>query len=222
VDIRKFPRTTELFFTFALIGLSAVGMGILQAIRSVPVKHGWMSQEEIDEGLGLVQLYPGAIMVDLIAYIGYRLAGIRGSILSVLGFIAPSLVMLLGLSWAYFKYGSHPEVSEIAIGLVALVVGVIINMTIDFAAQHARTPPLAIVAFGSFAIEIAGINVMWAVLGSLLVGGLLFRSLSMTTPIHVEKSEDTKDTLLSGRRLVLSVLPGLAVAAGATQEHSRL
>jgi len=131
------PQLRALFITFLVVGVSAVGMGILQAIRSVPVRKGWMSQEEVDEGMGLVQLDPGAIMVDLIAYIGYRLRGIRGSLISVLAFIGPSIAMLLGLSWAFFRYHSHPVIVDLAVGLEALVVGVLVNMTIDFGAEHA-------------------------------------------------------------------------------------
>jgi len=56
-------------------------VGIMQAVRSVPVERGWTSQEDIDEGMGFVQLYPGAIMVDIITYIGYRLRGVRGALM---------------------------------------------------------------------------------------------------------------------------------------------
>jgi len=41
-------------------------------------------------------------------YIGYRLRGIRGALVSVVAFVGPSLVLLLGLSWAFFTYKSHP------------------------------------------------------------------------------------------------------------------
>ena len=47
------PSLLELFTTFLVVGVSAVGLGIMQAIRTVPVQRGWMSQEDIDEGMGL-------------------------------------------------------------------------------------------------------------------------------------------------------------------------
>ena len=64
----------ELFWLFFVIGLTACGVAILQSIRSVSVKRGWLSRDEIDEGLGLVQTYPGAMMTDLVTYVGYRCA----------------------------------------------------------------------------------------------------------------------------------------------------
>ena len=99
-----------LFGVFFVIGLTAFGMAILQSIRSVPVKRGWLRLEDVDEGLGLVQMYPGAMMVDLVTYVGYRIRGIRGALAAVVGFITPSLLLVLGLSWAYALYGAAPGV----------------------------------------------------------------------------------------------------------------
>jgi len=97
------PGTVALFLTFLVVGVSAFGMAIMQIVRSTPVKRGWLSQQEVDEGFGVVQLYPGAIMIDLVAFIGYRLRRIRGAIAAAAGFLAPSLLLMLGLSWAYFS-----------------------------------------------------------------------------------------------------------------------
>ena len=208
------PSLLELFTTFLVVGVSAVGLGIMQAIRTVPVQHGWMSQEDIDEGMGLVQLYPGAIMVDLITYIGYRLRGIRGGLVSVVAFVTPSLVLLLGLSWAFFTFHSHPAVIDLAIGLEALVVGVLLNMTLDFGAQHAKGVIPALMALGAFAVEVAGQNVLWAVLGALVVGGLALRPTSGTfgTP---PVANNPSPVAISWRRLALATVPGLVVAVGA-------
>jgi len=211
------PSLIELSTTFLVVGVSAVGMGILQAIRTVPVQRGWMSQEDIDEGMGLVQLYPGAIMVDLITYIGYRLRGIRGALVSVVAFVAPSLVLLLGLSWAFFTFHSHPAVIDLAIGLEALVVGVLLNMTLDFGAQHASGMLPALVALGAFAVELAGQNVLWAVLGALVVGGFALRPASGSSVASGARpaAKAPSPVAISWRRLALATVPGLVVMVGA-------
>lgn len=132
------PGVAELFVTFLVIGVSAFGMAMMQAIRSTPVKRGWTSREEIDEGFGLVQLYPGATMVDLVTYFGYRMHRVRGALAAVAGFVTPSLVLLLVLSWAYVTYGANPGVRNLVVGLDALAVGVPVHGAADFGAQHAR------------------------------------------------------------------------------------
>jgi chromate transporter len=90
---RTRPGPLELFRVFFRIGLTSFGMAILQNIRSIPVQRGWLSRAEIDEGLGLVQLYPGAIMVDLVAYIGYRVARITGALAAAAGFVEENTAM---------------------------------------------------------------------------------------------------------------------------------
>ncbi len=226
VGIVAGPTTAELFVTFLVIGASAFGMAIMQSIRSIPVKRGWLSREEIDEGFGLVQLYPGALMVDLVAYIGYRMRRVRGALAAVAGFVTPSLVLLLGLSWAYFTYGAHPEVRNLLVGLDALVVGVLINVAADFGSQHARDAIASIVAIGAFALAVAGANVLWAVLGGFAVGALAWRqptpasigsleSKVSVSPNPVDTSAAELDAAwrFSWRRLAWASVPGLIVLA---------
>ena len=211
---RPAPAATvpELFRAFFLIGLTSFGMAILQNIRSVPVKRGWLAREEIDEGLGLVQLYPGAIMMDLVAYIGYRVRRISGALAAAAGFVTPSLVLMLVLSWAYREYGAAAGVRELVTGLDAIVVGVVANVALDFAGQHARGRVEAALAVGAFAVGVAGVNLLWAVLGALAVGAAVLRGApaGKENPVPGQAGER-----ISRRGLAFSLLPAAAVAAGA-------
>jgi len=209
------PSLTELFTTFLVVGVSAAGMGIMQAIRTVPVKRGWMVQEDVDEGMGLVQLYPGAIMVDLVTYIGYRLRGIRGALVSAIAFVGPSLVLLLGLSWAFFTYRSHPVITDLAIGVEAVVVGVLVNLALDFGSQHAKGIVPALIALGAFAVEADGQNVLWAVLGALVIGSFALSPASAETGVSPGAGMAPSPVSISWSRLALTTVPGLVVVAGA-------
>ncbi len=133
---RPSPGTLELFRSFLVIGASGFGMAMMQTIRTTVVNRAWLSEEEVDEGLGVVQLYPGPMLVDLVAFVGYRLGRIRGALAAAVGFLAPSLALVLGLSWAYFRYGSSPATRDLAIGLDGVVVGVLASVTMDLAANH--------------------------------------------------------------------------------------
>jgi len=209
------PMLTELFTTSLVVGVSAVGMAAMQAIRSVAVERGWMSQEDIDEGMGLVQLYPGAIGPDLATYIGYRLRGIRGALVSFVAFVGPSLVLMLGLSWAFFTYKSHPVITDLAIGVEALVVGVLVNMTVDFGTEHANGRLTALVALGAFAVEVAGQNVLWAVLGALVIGALALSPGSAKLGAAQQAGRAPAAMSISWSRFALATVPGLVVVAGA-------
>ena len=214
---REIPSVAEIFRVFLIIGVSAYGMAIMQSIRSVPVRRGWMTKDDIDEGLGLVQLYPGAMMVDLVAYIGYRMKRIRGSLAAVIGFVSPSLLLLIALSWAYFTYGAHPEVRNLVVGLGSLVVGVLLSVTVDFAAQHARQRTAALVALGAFIIAATSQNVLWAVLLGALVGAAVDRTrFSLAGQVASDSHGAGTGVNISWRRIGLAIVPGVIVAVIAT------
>ncbi len=237
---RVVPGVVELFATFFTIGLTSFGMAILQNIRSVPVRRGWVDREEIDEGLGLVQLYPGAIMVDLVAYIGYRIHRVVGALAATAGFVTPALVLMLGLSWLYATYGAAPGVAGLVVGLDAIVVGVVASVAIDFALQHARGTVPALLALAGFAVAVSGANLLWAVVGGLVVGAIAVRpgraggsamgtggKAMGTGPSTVPGSRDSgevsnvapapapTDESMSWRRLGVALVPGAIVAAAA-------
>lgn len=200
----------ELFRVFFVIGLTAFGVAVLQSLRSVPVKRGWLRREEIDEGLGLVQLYPGAMMVDLVAYVGYRTGRIRGALAATIGFVAPSLLLVLGLSWAYVEYGATGGVSDLVVGLDAIVVGVVASVAWDFGRQHLHGKVETALALAALTVGVLGANLLWAVLGALIVGALLLRP-----PPERQPGADTVAGRISRRRLAMSLVPAVVVAAGA-------
>jgi len=59
-----------LFLSFLGVGTVAFGVAILQKLKAVVRAHDWLTEEEMNEGVALVQLYPGPMMVDFVAYVG--------------------------------------------------------------------------------------------------------------------------------------------------------
>ena len=165
----------EIFLAYLMVGLTAFSMAILQKLKSLVRQKKWMSEEEINEGIALVQLYPGPMMVDFTAYVGYRLRGVWGAVAATTGFILPSFVMMLALSYVYFTAGNLAWVHVIFTGLEALVIGVILNVTVDMAAQNIKGKAEAVIAFLAFAVLLFKINAIWVVLVALCLGAILLR-----------------------------------------------
>ena len=80
---------SSIFWAYFKVGLTAFGFAILQKLKNLVRDNNWVSETELNEGLALVQLYPGPIMVNLNTYIGYKLRGIPGAIASTVSFIIP-------------------------------------------------------------------------------------------------------------------------------------
>jgi chromate transporter len=170
----KIPLVT-IFLSYLELGLTAFGFTILQKLKSLVQKNAWLTEEEMNEGLALVQLYPGPMMVDFTAYVGYRLRGVWGALLATTGFILPSFVLMMILSAAYFAAGSLPWVHTLFLGLEALVVGVLINIVFDFGERAIKGPIQAVIALAAFTAMLYKVNAVWIILVTLAVGAFFLK-----------------------------------------------
>jgi chromate transporter len=172
VEVGRSVSLSSIFLAYAGVGLTAFGFAIIQKLKGLVVKNHWMNEEEMNEGLALVQLYPGPIMVDFTAYVGYKLRGVPGALLATVGFVTPSFVLMLALSAAYFAAGSLPWVHTLFLGLEALVVGIIFNVALDFGERALKGRVEAAIALAAFAAMLFKLNAVLVVLAALAVGAL--------------------------------------------------
>lgn len=114
--------------TFLKLGFTGFGGGIavIGHIRRIVVRqHRWLSEDQFLDAVSLAQSLPGANAANAIAYIGLKLAGLRGAIVSVVSFIFPSFLMMIGLTIAHDHFHQLPDVQRVFQGLNAAVVGLI-------------------------------------------------------------------------------------------------
>jgi chromate transporter len=114
--------------TFLKLGLTGFGGGIavIGQIRRIVVRqHRWLSEDQFLDAVSLAQSLPGANAANAITYIGLKLAGLRGAIVSVVSFIFPSFLMMVGLTMAHDRLHQLPDVQRVFQGLNAAVVGLI-------------------------------------------------------------------------------------------------
>jgi len=171
-------------------------------------RRGFVREAEIEEGIALVQLSPGPIMVDLVAFIGYRRRGVPGALCAAAGFILPATVLMLVLATAYRQYGDLPAVAALLPGLIAFVVGVVVHVTLDMGRKNLAGPRDGVLALLAFAIGATGGNMLWAVAGGIIFGALGWRTAS-------DKVVAPAAEPLSWRRLALPLLCGGALVGAA-------
>lgn len=90
--------TSQLFITFFKIGAFTFGGGwamISIMEREIVDKHKWLDREEFPDLLAVAQSLPGILAVNISVAVGDRLRGLKGSIISALGTILPSFIMIL-------------------------------------------------------------------------------------------------------------------------------
>jgi chromate transporter len=164
-----------ILLAYLQIGLTGFGMAILQKLKSLVLGRHWLSEEEMNEGLAMVQLYPGPMLVDFTAYVGYKLRGVPGAILAATGFILPSFVLMSVLSAFYFAAGNLPWVHPLFVGLEALVVGILFNVTLEMGGRNIQNRTQAVIMLLAFAALLFKVNAIVIVLVALALGAWLIR-----------------------------------------------
>lgn len=93
--------------------------------RDLVEERGWFSVQDFLDGLALAQLSPGPLAAQLAMYLGLVRAGYLGALLVAVVFIAPSFLMVLGLSIAYVRFGGLPWMQSAFYGIGAAVIAII-------------------------------------------------------------------------------------------------
>jgi len=123
------PLAPEIFSTFLYLGATAYGgLAMVEPIRRRVVQEKeWLNQKEFLDGLALCQMVPGATVVQLATYVGYRLRRTPGALAAAAGFILPAFVLMLGLSALYFTYGNIAWVKSVSRGLGVVVIALLLQ-----------------------------------------------------------------------------------------------
>lgn len=118
----------ELLLSFMQIGLFSIGGGyasmpLIQA--QVVDKYHWLTMGEFADIITISQMTPGPVAINSATFVGMRIGGIAGAIVATLGCILPSCVIVLFLSFIYFKYRDVSVVQGVLGGLRPAVVALI-------------------------------------------------------------------------------------------------
>ena len=125
----------DIFTCFAKIGAFTIGGGyamipIIQ--REVVEKNGWIEEKDFMDILAISQSAPGILAVNISIFLGYRLRGVKGSIVATLGSALPSFLIILLIAMFFAGYQDNPTVIKIFKGIrpavVALIAVPMINM----------------------------------------------------------------------------------------------
>ena len=133
----------------------------------------WIDEEEMLDLVAIAQSSPGAIAVNGAIVLGYRMAGIPGVIVSVLGSVIPPVVILTVISFFYTAFKSNVWIQALLRGMTAGVSAVILSVVWDMTAGLVKQKDLsllivAVLAFAAnyfFRLNVIFIILVCAVFG---------------------------------------------------------
>ncbi len=119
----------KLFISFFKIGLFSFGGGyaMIPLISAEIAAHSWMNELEFIQIIGIAEMTPGPIAVNAATFVGFKTAGILGSICATVGVALPSLLIILFISRFFFKNSKHPLMKKTFYGIRPVIAGLILS-----------------------------------------------------------------------------------------------
>ena len=126
----------EAFSIFFKIGAFTIGGGyaMVPLIEDeIVTKRRWLDKEDFIDLLAISQSAPGILAVNISIFIGYRLRGVPGSIVTALGTVLPSFLIILAIALFFHNFKDNAVVERIFRGIRPAVVALIAAPTFSMA-----------------------------------------------------------------------------------------
>lgn len=99
----------------------------------------WMEEEEMLDITAITQSSPGPLPVNASVIIGYRMCGILGSLIAILGTIIPPMVIISIISIFYTEFRTNRYIAIALEVMRAGVAAVIFDVVINLASNVVKT-----------------------------------------------------------------------------------
>jgi len=148
----------------------------------------WIDEDEMLDLVAIGQSAPGPIAINTSILVGYRMAGIPGAFLTILGTILPPLITITVISYFYIAFRDNMIVKALMQGMSAGVAAVIADVVIDMAAKIIKNKtlvPIAVMLLAFVAAAFLKVNIIYI----LLICG----ALGAWTTYRTNRSTDRKE-----------------------------
>ena len=109
----------QLFWEFFQTGLFAVGGGMatLPFLYNISDRTGWFTHQQLADMIAVSESTPGPIGVNMATYVGYVTAGVPGAVITTLGLITPSIIVILIVAAFLYAFRDNKYVNSVFYGL---------------------------------------------------------------------------------------------------------
>jgi chromate transporter len=168
-------RQFLLFWIFFIIGSFTIGGGyamILMMKRYLVDEYHWLRNEEFYDMLGISQVTPGPIAINMATFVGYTQGGVLGSTMATLGVSIPAVVVIIIIAVFFPDFKDNPWVRRFFAGVIVGVVAQIATVVLDLGKRQKWNRITALVCAASLGILFFAhqVSPIWLILGGGLVG----------------------------------------------------
>ena len=176
-DLKFYLKLFSSTFTLSAFTFGG-GYVIIPLMRKKFVEqYGWIEEEEMLDLTAIAQSSPGAIAVNASILVGYRVAGVVGALVTILGTVLPPLIILSVISLFYQAFRDNLVVSAVLQGMQAGVAAVIVDVVLSMGWTVLREKQWvsAVIMVGAFAATyVFQVNILLIILVCGVTGAAAF------------------------------------------------
>lgn len=171
----------QVFISFFKIGAFTFGGGyaMIPLIQNEAVeKRHWVTDDDILEVLAIAESTPGPIAINSATFVGYKAAGVLGSVCATLGVVLPSFLIILALSFVLQQFQNVQAVRYAFQGIRAGVLALLVKALWTMYKKSPKGWPAYVVMGGAFVLTtFVPINVVFVLIGCAAFGLITSRIL---------------------------------------------
>ncbi|HHX55207.1 MAG TPA: chromate transporter [Clostridiales bacterium] len=133
----------------------------------------WINEDEMIDIAAIAQSSPGAIAVNAAILLGYRIAGLLGAIVCIIGAILPPFIIIAIISYFYSAFRDNRIIRALLKGMQVGVAAVVLDVSVGMAHNIVKTKKAAYVLMmiaAFVATFIFDINIIIIILCSAFLG----------------------------------------------------
>ena len=132
---KDYSKLLTLFRSMFVLSACTFGGGfvIVSLMKKKYVEElQWLEEDEMHDVTAITQSAPGPLPVNASVIIGYRIAGVLGSLTAILGTILPPMIIISVISLFYEQFRTNTHVSialqVMRAGVAAVIFDVVLNL----------------------------------------------------------------------------------------------
>ncbi|MBO5712936.1 MAG: chromate transporter [Clostridia bacterium] len=195
--MENLKKALKLFLIFFKIGLTTFGGGYAMISifeEEFVSKRGYLTQNQMLEMVAIAESTPGPIAVNSATYIGYKKAGILGSVFATIGVVLPSFIIIFLISLFFNEFMALTLVQkafkgiQCGVGVLITLAGIKMFKRLGKTKYNVISCLLVTVIMILFSILAINFSALYVV----LIGGALGLIITGATTIKNYRKKSTK------------------------------
>ena len=173
---RDYSKLGTLFKSMFMLSACTFGGGfvIVSLMKQKFVEElKWLEADDMLDVTAITQSAPGPLPVNASVIIGYRMAGVLGSLTAILGTILPPMIIISIISVFYEQFRTNPYIAVALQVMRAGVAAVIFDVVINLAKNVLKTKRvlyIAMMVIAFVATYLLGVSAMLIIFTCLGIG----------------------------------------------------